>query len=584
MTLAAPAGTAFRRLTLVAPAVLLAVLAWDHRWMSDDGFINLRVVDMLRNGHGPVFNAGERVEVFTSPLWVLVLTAGDVVTPLRLEWLAVAVGIAATTGGLLLACIGAARLSGALSPSRSPAVLVPAGAAVVVAVAVMWDYSTSGLETSLTFLWLGLSAALLGTWAAGGRFGLAAAVVLGLGPLVRPDLGVFSILFVGAVLLVDRDDHTWKRRAAIVGAAAAAPFAYQLFRMGYYAALVPTTALAKEAGRSRWDAGWLYVRDFFGAYWLLLPLLLLLITVYVPIALVARRDAPAHTAARIIGVLTAFAMGAVLHALYVARVGGDFMHGRMLLPALFAVCAPVAVVPARRELAGTVGIGAWAVVALFFLRPPTEPSTIETSFVADVHAAAVDDAGTEHPVTTDDFGWGDGGPRRSRYTEPSGVWSEGRPVTGDAAPGLHTPAVANFGIGIVSYSLGHDWYVLDLLGLGDALTGRLDVDQPGLVGHEKPLPQPWIVARTVAEDGSYDADAIPTPSITRPLVVTPPGELDAQADEARTALACAPLVDLDRAISAELTVSRFLSNVADAWSLTRLRVPPEPAVAVDELC
>jgi arabinofuranosyltransferase len=286
----------------------------------------------------------------------------------------------------------------------------------------------------------------------------------------------------------------------------------------------------------------------------------------------------------VVAVLAAFAIGAVLHGLYVARVGGDFMHGRMLLPALFAVCAPVAVVPARRELAGTVGIGAWAVVALLFLRPPTEPSTIDTSFVADVHAAAIDDAGTQHPVTTDDFGWGDGGTRRARYAEPSGVWSEGRPVTDDAAPGLHTPAVANFGIGIVSYSLGHDWYVLDLLGLGDALTGRLDVDQPGLVGHEKPLPQPWIVARTVAEDGSYDADAIPTPRITRPLVVTPPGELDAQADEARTALACTPLVDLDRAISADLTVSRFFANVREAWSLTRLRVPPEPAAAVDELC
>ena len=34
-----------------------------------------------------MFNPGERVEIFTSPLWLSVLTVADVVAPVRLEWL-----------------------------------------------------------------------------------------------------------------------------------------------------------------------------------------------------------------------------------------------------------------------------------------------------------------------------------------------------------------------------------------------------------------------------------------------------------------------------------------------------------------
>jgi len=45
------------------PAVLIAIAGWSHRWMNEDAYINLRVVDQIFAGHGPVFNAGERIEV-----------------------------------------------------------------------------------------------------------------------------------------------------------------------------------------------------------------------------------------------------------------------------------------------------------------------------------------------------------------------------------------------------------------------------------------------------------------------------------------------------------------------------------------
>ena len=45
--------------------------------------------------------------------------------------------------------------------------------------------------------------------------------------------------------------------------------------MGYFAMLVPNTALAKEAGLSRWGQGAAYAWDTLGTYWLLVPLALL---------------------------------------------------------------------------------------------------------------------------------------------------------------------------------------------------------------------------------------------------------------------------------------------------------------------
>ncbi len=46
-------------------------------WMLDDSFISFRYAENLVNGHGLVFNSGERVEGYTSFLWVLLLGLGN---------------------------------------------------------------------------------------------------------------------------------------------------------------------------------------------------------------------------------------------------------------------------------------------------------------------------------------------------------------------------------------------------------------------------------------------------------------------------------------------------------------------------
>jgi hypothetical protein len=244
---------------LAIPVIVLAERAWALRWMSDDGFINLRVVSQLVHGHGPVFNIGERVETSTSPLWIFTLATGDLLTPVRLEWIAVLFGIVFTLGGIALALLGARVLLGRRS---SDELFVPVGAAVLVAYAPLWLWASSGLENGLAFGWLGACLWALARWSRSEHpLPAWSAVVLGLGPLIRPEFTLYSALFLVGVLVGRRHEDRWRDRVALMVWALALPVAYQIFRMGYYGSLVPNPALAKEASGARWGDGWNYLRE-----------------------------------------------------------------------------------------------------------------------------------------------------------------------------------------------------------------------------------------------------------------------------------------------------------------------------------
>src|SRR5262245_8511057 len=176
----------------VLPVVLLCVMAWQHHWMSDDGFIHLRVVEQITHGHGPVINQGERVEASTSPLWVWLLAPFALVGGPALAWKAIVLGIVLAGLGLLLAQRSGIALARAAGELRT---VLPIGAIVVAVFRPFWDYATSGLETGLIFGWLGGS-----QWwcarrvtAAGERrvrlrSDLLGAAVVGLGAMIHPDL------------------------------------------------------------------------------------------------------------------------------------------------------------------------------------------------------------------------------------------------------------------------------------------------------------------------------------------------------------------------------------------------------------
>ncbi|MEI5103402.1 hypothetical protein RB200_38935 [Streptomyces sp. PmtG] len=367
------------------PVLVIAVAGYQRRWMSDDGHIYVRTVRQVLAGHGPVFNAGERAESSTGTLWQwLLVLAGlpgaDVVTA------AVYGGLLLTAAGFALAAWGAVRLHavGAAPWSRAaPRGVLPLGALVPLALPPVWDFATSGLETGLATCWLAGAWLLLVVRPRA----LATAFVLGLGPLVRPDLALVSAVFLGAQWLSARPS----RRGALAGAAAAGalPVAYEIFRMGYYGHLMPLPGVTKEASASLWGRGVAYLADFAGPYLLWLPALFVVAAV-----LPSGRSRPSLP---LVPALAPVVAGVLCWA-YVIKVGGDFMHGRMFLPGLFLLALPVFVVPATRAWAlASGGVLMWAVACAAALRVPYE-GLVGPRGVADERGVYVRQNAAAHPL------------------------------------------------------------------------------------------------------------------------------------------------------------------------------------------
>ena len=63
-------GRLARGLGLLAFAWVLLRTAW----LCDDAYMIFRTVDNFVNGYGPVWNVAERVQVYTPPLWMMLLS------------------------------------------------------------------------------------------------------------------------------------------------------------------------------------------------------------------------------------------------------------------------------------------------------------------------------------------------------------------------------------------------------------------------------------------------------------------------------------------------------------------------------
>lgn len=254
--------------------------------------------------------------------------------------------------------------------------MLPAGALVYIAVPPARDFATSGLESGLVLAYLGLLWWMMVCWSQPLRarpdsqmFLGALAFVAGCSVLVRPEFALIGGLALIMMLIAAR---TWRRRVLIVLAGGFLPVAYQIFRMGYYGLLVPSTALAKDAAGDKWSQGMIYVSNFNRPYALWVPLVL---SVPLGLLLMTARRRPSFLrpvlapdygrVARAVQsppAVVAFIVGSgVLQALYWIRQGGDFMHGRVLLAPLFCLLAPVGVIPillpdgkdfSRRPVAG----------------------------------------------------------------------------------------------------------------------------------------------------------------------------------------------------------------------------------------
>jgi arabinofuranosyltransferase len=364
--------------------------------------------------------------------------------------------------------------------------------------------------------------------------------------------------------------------------AVALPLAYQVFRMGYYGALVATTATAKEASLPRLGRGVVYFTDFVDPYWLFVPAIGLLVGAYYPLVSTLRRTAGGD---RSLAALLALPTAAVLNAAYIVLMGGDYVHARLLIAPFFAVCAPVASIPLARRTVVSLLVVPWSVLCMASLRTPDGgPWSANYFAYVDGHGSfspthAVLGPSGHQPAWT---------PQRGVYVQFSGPTTITRLTTASPS-GLRTPLVATSWIGHEPYAWGPGVQILDLLGLADPLAAHLQLSNRGLVsGHEKPLPTSWVAAMVTAP-GSSTAQLSGLQD-TRPTLFTPltpvvhGHQLAVETAWARAALGCPAIRDLRDSPSAPLTVASLFGNMVHAAARSALRIPPDPETAYHQFC
>jgi arabinofuranosyltransferase len=337
----APSPQASRAL-LVPLAAVLFLLILRSGWVTDDAYLTLRTADNFIHGDGLGWNGDERVQAYTHPLWMLLLTAGYALTHQAFL----------SSIGLGLLCTGAAVwLLGRLGRDATHALLA---LGLLTLSRAFVEFSTSGLENPLSHL---LVAALVLAYAVRrAPFGwlCALAALLALNRMDTLLVAVPALVHAG---LVSVREHGLARTAQSALLGALPLLSWELFSLVYYGFWVPNTAFAKlNTGidaRQSLAQGAVYLMT--SVVWD--PVLLAGLAIGVAAAWVSR-DLRRQL----------LALGALLYVAYVVRVGGDFMAGRFLTVPLFMAACLVATTP----LPGGPGLALGATLfpfTLFWLHP-----------------------------------------------------------------------------------------------------------------------------------------------------------------------------------------------------------------------
>ena len=334
------------------------VMVWviSNAWLGDDAFITFRTIDNWFNGYGLRWNTLERVQSYTHPLWMF-FVAG-VYAVLRDFYFS----------SMLLSLFFDIAMLGILFYYGARSTLhILLGAMILGFSRAYVDFSTSGLENPLAHLLLVCFLLLSFRWLqeededldgsrisenqsdvekraqeekdstrrflSHGRFGILVFLAC-LGVLNRMDHG----LLFGFPLLYALWRVRWNLRLLGVFFLAILPFlAWEAFSLIYYGSLVPNTAYAKLSASIPVGEMWLQGVYYYRYTLVHDPLTFVCIVggfVLMLVRLFSEKQ-------RLVGFI---GLGVFFYAVYIVRIGGDFMAGRF-----FSVMVVVIVVVMMRE-------------------------------------------------------------------------------------------------------------------------------------------------------------------------------------------------------------------------------------------
>ena len=294
----------------------LAALSW---FLTEDAFISFRYARNLLEGHGLVFNPGERVEGYSNFLWTLELAAIWGLFGVKPEHAAPWLSVACTVGTLAALLWWGIRTPAL--PYRKLTTWLALGLVCSSATFAVWT-SGGGLETRQFTLFIVLAVVSLALYRRN-RWGLlAASLSLAAASLTRPEGPLIAALCCGWFVIQSMADAgrlrpDWRGMAYLIAPCAILIAAHFLFRYGYYGEWLPNTYYAKYV-RPWYELGFQYLSAAAvetGLY-LLLPL------AWVGLRQRWREGRDGSYALVLLLV--------IVYSVYVMRIGGDHFEYRPL--------------------------------------------------------------------------------------------------------------------------------------------------------------------------------------------------------------------------------------------------------------
>ena len=473
--------TASSRLRAVYPVLGLAGLAiygwvlYRTAWLSDDAYITLRTVDNFVHGYGLRWNVAERVQSYTHPLWMFLLSAVYMVT--REEFV--------TTIFFSIFCATAAVAVMLFGEAKNRPLALACVAALIFSRAFV-DYSTSGLENPLTHL---LLACFVWVYFRE-RHTPGSLLLLSLIAFLAAFNRMDTILFYLPALA-----YAWFRVRSLHGLAVilagAFPFVlWEVFCVIYYGFPFPNTAYAKLGTGIPSGELWMQGVYYFVHTLQRDPMTLAMVgaAIVVPLVLRWKESIP-------------LILGLVLYLVYILKVGGDFMGGRFFTGPLFLAVLLLARLPVpERPKAGV--IVAAAAVFLSILRPNAPPFTGP-------------DFGTDRSGFKDAHGIGD---ERCFWFQNTCLW---RRLQGEIMPqhayadtgrgyrSVGRPVTKVHGsVGFRGFFAGPVAHIIDYYALADPLLARLPAKYAPAwrIGHfMREIPKGYVESRPSGPNHLADA-------------------------------------------------------------------------------
>lgn len=292
---------------------LYLIIVFITAWLSDDAYITFRSIDNFINGFGLTWNIGERVQAYTHPLWMFLISGLYVLTnEFYFTSITISIGISLLAFFLLLEKISIAPLNSIIA------------ALILVFSKAFVDYSTSGLENPLAHLLIVLFFIVYFRSADGKKKLFLLSFLFCLAVLNRLDI---LIIFLPALVIIYFKEKDKLKNLSIILIGFSPLLLWELFSLFYYGFFFPNTAYAKlNTGISQIELlrqGLLYLLD--SLY--LDPLTILVMITGIIISLILKNKK-----------LLPLTAGIIFYIVYIINIGGDFMSGRFLsVPLLCAV-------------------------------------------------------------------------------------------------------------------------------------------------------------------------------------------------------------------------------------------------------